>query len=538
MNTREQDIPEEAESDIGETLNTVTHLLSRHRWLITCTAFTIALGTIVVSLRLRDRYTSEATLFAVQQRVPERYVVSTATADPSQALEALIQEVLSRPRLLAVIDELGLHPEERKHLKPEQLIELVRRELTIEPLERMLGRGDVNAFKISFVAETPELAQAVTQRLTTLFIEQNLKTRADQVATTTEFLHEQLIVARQDLDRQEQRLRDFKMRHLGELPEQQQGNVGILASLQSQLDSVMSSRNQTQQQRLYLESLLSEYERRGQRSTSVRSSNDEMLTPVQAAENDLIRLLAEKRTLLAIYTASHPDVLKKQTEVAVQETLLKSLRSAKPAIVDGRDGSAEGVTEDMVFAQLRSQLRANKLESENLANKEQKLRAGVDLYQSRLDLTPVREQELTSIQRDYDLLKLHYGELMKKEQESQLASDLEKRQEGQQFRLAAPPNLPTVPSSPKRFKISMIGLLIGLALACVLAFLVDFRNSSFRSEDDAIRRLGLPLTIGIPLLVTAAEQRSRSRRRVLECLAASALLIVVAVAEVYVYRHG
>jgi polysaccharide chain length determinant protein (PEP-CTERM system associated) len=531
---------EELESDLGETLKRSINLLIRRRWLIAGTAVAVALGTIALSFHLPNRYTSEATIFAVQQRVPERYVVPTATADPSQALEAMVQEVLSRPRLLAVIDEFGLLAEERKRLQPEQLFKLIRRDLKIEPLERMLGRGDVNAFKISFVADTPQLAQVVTQRLTTLFIEQNLKARADQATTTTEFLREQLKISRQDLDQQEQRLRDFKMQYLGELPEQQQGNLGILSSLQSQLDNVMASRNQAQQQRLYLESLLGEYERRGSRSAPVRSANGEILTPLQAAESDLLRLRAEEKNLLTVYTPNHPDVVRKQSEIAAQQIFLENLRSAKPGVeANGvpRDGSATSEP-DIGSAQLRSQLRANKLEIDNLIAKEQKLRADVDLYQSRLNLTPVREQQLTSIQRDYDLLKLHYGELLKKEQESQLATDLEKRQEGQQFRLAEPPHLPTMPSSPKRFRISLMGLIGGLVAGCALAFLLNFRDSSFYSEDDAMRRLELPIAIGIPLLLTPAEKRNRSRWRVLEYSAASVLFTVVAFAEIYVYRHG
>ena len=156
-----------------------------------CTAIMIALGTIAyLSVfptgtrpgRQSSRYNSaylSVTWFPQLLRIR------------SQALEAMIQEVLSRPRLLAMMDEFGLFAEERKRLKPEELLTLIRRDLKIEPIERMLGRGDVNAFKISFVADNPQRAQLITQRLTTLFIEQNLKARADQATTTTEFLHEQ-----------------------------------------------------------------------------------------------------------------------------------------------------------------------------------------------------------------------------------------------------------------------------------------------------------------------------------------------------------
>jgi hypothetical protein len=142
------------------------------------------------------------------------------------------------------------------------------------------------------------------------------------------------------------------------------------------------------------------------------------------------------------------------------------------------------------------------------------------------------------MQRDYDLLRQHYGELLKKEQESQLSTNLEKRQEGQQFRLADPPTLPTRPSSPKRMKISLMAFAGGLVLGCVFAFLADLRNSTLNSEADLSGRLALPLVIGVPLFFTEAEKRTRSRKRALEWIAACALLFIIAVAEMYVYRRG
>ena len=188
--------------------------------------------------------------------------------------------------------------------------------------------------------------------------------------------------------------------------------------------------------------------------------------------------------------------------------------------------------------ELKSQLQANALEIENLNKKEQQLRKDMEEYRSRLNLTPVREQQLTSMQRDYELLKQHYGDLLKKEQESQLATNLEKRQEGQQFRLADPPNLPNKPSSPKRLKISLAGVGAGLLLGCVLAFIAEARKASFHAESDVKSRLALPLVVGIPLFFTPAERKIRSRRRKLEWAAGSAVVLAMFVAEFFVYRHG
>ena len=254
------------------------------------------------------------------------------------------------------------------------------------------------------------------------------------------------------------------MQYFGELPEQQQGNVGILAGLETQLDNVMSNRSQAQQQRLYLQSLLNEHRRMGRRVPIAGiSSSGQIVTPLEAALHDLSRLQAERRTLLITYTSQHPDVLKKDQEIKLQQTMIDGLRAAKAAPLpqasqERPTESAPEPEEDLGVVQLTSQLQANTFEIESLAKKEQKLRTEIDQYRSRLNLTPVREQQLTSMQRDYDLLRQHYGDLLRKEQESQLATNLEKRQEGQQFRLADPPNLPTRPSKPKRVKISLVAL--------------------------------------------------------------------------------
>jgi polysaccharide biosynthesis transport protein len=526
-------------ADLRQTFSHIRHALVRRRWFVCGLACLLWMTALGVLMYLPNRYTSEAIIFAVQQRVPERYVVPTATSDVSQALEAMVQEVLSRPRLLSIIMELGLYSQQKGQPEPEKLIQKMRRDVTVHPIQRKLGRGEVNAFRVAFVAEDPKLAQAVTQRLTTLFIEQNLKTRADQSSSTTRFLREQLAAAKSELENQERRLRDFKMQFLGELPEQQQGNIGILAGLQSQLESVMTARNHAQQQRLYLESLLTEYERRAKLPV-VRApvTNDQAMTPLQKAERELLRLESDRKLLLAIYRPNHPDVLRKEAEIKAQQAQINSMRLIGAEALSSTAPEVSDTNDPMLVAQFRSQLQANALELENLASKEQTLRAEVDRYQARLNLTPVREQQLAAMQRDYDFVRQHYGELLKKEQESQLATDLEKRQEGQQFRLADPPNLPSIPSSPKRLKLSLIALAAGLILAALVAIWREMRNPVVHLDLGPKDKFGAPLLVSIPLFLTTEQKRLRRWKAALECVAASLVLAAVAVVQLHVYRHG
>ena len=535
----------EAEIDFNKTVGWLVSLVTRRRWWILVGTCVTVLATATILSRLPNRYTSEATLLVVQQRGPERYVIPTANTDTGKALQAVTQEILSRSHLLGVIDELGLYPKEKNRLAPEELLDQMRKDVGITPLESGPERRDVNSFKISFIADDPHLAQKVTGRLTSLFIETNVKTRADRATTTNNFLQEQLLAAREKLAEQDRRLRDFKTQYLGELPEQQQGNLQILSGLQIQLQNTMSGLNRAQQQRLYLESLLGEYHRLTPRHAPVPApvipSVSQTPSPLEAAQKDLDRLQSEKAALLTTSTARHPDVLKIGRAIAEQEALVARLKSSKTPATEKPQAPAatpEGTEYDTTIAQLKSQLEATRLEMANLSKDEVQLKASIAQYQNRLNLIPIREQQLSGILREYDLLKQNYAELQNQGRQSQMATSLEKEQEGEQFRLVDPPSLPTLPSSPKRVRISLGGAVAGVFLGFALALLAEARDRTLHTESDVSRRYEVPLIVGVPPLFSAEEERARNWKKGLEWLGGSVLVLAVFVAEIYANRHG
>jgi polysaccharide chain length determinant protein (PEP-CTERM system associated) len=532
----------ETEANPSETLIKLIGVLKR-RWVsIIAIACAISIAADIVLILLPNRYTSEATLLVVQQQVPERYVIPTTSTSLADALQAMKEEVLSRTRLLEIIGDFHLYVNERKRLPPEQVVELVRRNIAIQPLNAVPERPDFNAFKISFTADTPRLAQDVTARLTSLFIEANLRTREDQAKNTTNFLSEQLKVVANRLAEQEERLRDYKMRHLGELPEQQQGNVAILSGLQSQLQNTAVSLSRAQQQRVYFESLLNDYRRGAARGTALPTSaaGGRSLTPLQAARTELARLQAARNDLLSRYTAAHPDVKRADADIERQQQLADSLKESESSRGDDRSANekpnaAVDPEDDVSIMQIKSQLAANQLEIQGLINDQKRLKAAVDDYQNRLEATPVTEQQLAGVLRDYDLLKKEYADLLNKQEQSQLATSLEKQQEGQQFRLVDSPSLPSVPSSPKRLKMSVGGLAGGIFLGLALAFLREMRNPAFHTEEELQKRFRVRV-VGVPLFITPREQRSRFWRNAFECTAASVLVLAALGAELMVYR--
>src|SRR5580698_9176866 len=143
----------EIENSPADAVQRIVGIVVRGRWRVLLTATVVSLATVVVLYQIPNRYKSEASLLVVPQQVPARYVTPTTETNIADALQAMTQDVLSRARLLELIDEFGLYTKQRQRLAPEEVIELMRNYIGIEPVNPSSGRRDINAFKISFVAE-------------------------------------------------------------------------------------------------------------------------------------------------------------------------------------------------------------------------------------------------------------------------------------------------------------------------------------------------------------------------------------------------
>jgi polysaccharide chain length determinant protein (PEP-CTERM system associated) len=492
---------------------------------------------------------SQATLLVVPQQVPARYVTPTTETSVADALQGMTQDVLSRARLLELINEFDLYHKQRQRMAPEEVIALMRQYIDIAPVDPSPARKEINGFKISFIAEKAALAQEVTSKLTSFFISANVKMREDQATNTTNFLEEQLKTAEEALAVQEGRVRDFKTQYLGELPEQQQGNLAILNGAQAQLQNIAASLDRAQQNKAYTESLLNAYQRMMVRGTSVPGTTPgneipKPRSPLQIAQDDLARLKSERAKLLTNFKAPYPPILTNEREISADEALIRRLQTsisestvASEPARGNSSATKDAVEDDAATAQLKSQLESNHLEIENLTREETKQKALIDQYQKRLNNTPIREEQLAGIQRDYELSKKDYEDLLSKKQQSQLAMSLEKQQGGQQFRLVEPPSLPERPTSPDRMKLGLAGFGGGLFLGLAVAFLKDLARPTFHTTKEITLKLGAPLVIGVPVLLSRAERKRQGLIRVFEVVGVSVIVSAICLAEFYIFRH-
>src|SRR5579863_3209092 len=234
-------------------------MVVRRRWWVMAPLFFFGFVAFGVAHFWPEKYRSEALILVEQQKVPELYVTPNVVTDLQDRLQSMTQQILSRTRLQKLIEQFNLYPDPRQHTNIDEVVDKMRADIHIELVEAPRRQDELTAFRISFLYSSARVAQQVTSELTSLFIDENLQARGQQSVGTTSFLENQLEQARQDLEQQEQRLREYKIRFIGELPQQEQSMLQMLGALQSQLEANSGAIERAEQERIYLESMRSEY---------------------------------------------------------------------------------------------------------------------------------------------------------------------------------------------------------------------------------------------------------------------------------------
>jgi polysaccharide chain length determinant protein (PEP-CTERM system associated) len=520
-------------------------IVARRRWWIVLPLFLTWLTVWGVSWLLPTTYTSDALISAEQEKVSDIYVMENVNVNLQNRLQSTTQKVLSYASLERIIDRFKLYvtpPRLSGFFKSKDPVDQMRGDIKIELVGAPGYRGEFFTFKIHYSADTPELAQQVNSELTSLFINENVRAQRQLSENTTAFLDSELADARIKMEQQEAEVSAFKAKHAGNLPGQLQSNVQILAGLQAQLASTQHALDTSKQQKIYLESLLQQYQ-----SAQASLGGDSSVISAQALDKVLQDLRLQIQNLRTRYTDDHPDIVALKDKIAKTETLRKqneaeiashqqSGKSTTAIDFSVADGVQRGSPTTVM--QLQSQLKANQLEIQNEQQNAKELELQTAAYQARLNLTPETEQELSVVSRGYEEAKFNYNSLLQKQTQSQLATSLGQQQQGQQFHIIDPPKLPDKPSAPNRFLISLVGLGLGTALGLGLATFLELTDVRFRQEKDLEGILPARMLVGIPRLSTPQEDRSRVIARYFEFGAVTAVALLIFTGNLYTYYNG
>jgi polysaccharide biosynthesis transport protein len=505
-------VPVATDKPIVQLLEYV-RVIAKYKWHVAISTFVLIVAFTIVIAKLPNVYEATTTILVDPQQVPEKYVMPVMNSDPYGRMNTVTQQVLSRNRLELIINNLKLYSDKRASLSPEELVDKMREDITIQVKQ---GSGpELSTFTITYQAKDPQTVAQVANELARSFIHWNVNSREQQVAGTKEFLSSELQGAKQNLEQQEQKLRQFKMSHLGEMPDQTINNLQALAGLRSALQTNAEALNRLDQEKMMMTRLPDRVPTGG-------------AAPAGLSERGALQL--QKRQLEATiqqlrehYSARYPDVVRANHRLDEVNQQLEAL--PQDAAPDGNPETKRGGEESASVVRLE----LNEKEMNRLKAEQNRIQNQIAAYQTKVDAAPLREEQLVELTRNYDISKQHYQALLDKSFNIDMAANLEQKQKGERFTVLDAAQVPEKPVKPRRKMLLPMSALFAFGLSILGVLATQKLNPAIKSEAE-LKSL-MPAGVRIVGLVPRIETPSDTRGQRLWVLLASLTCTLLCLAE-------
>lgn len=525
----------------GLGLQDYLEILWRRKWWLIL-PFIVGTGIAAVySYSLPPMYRSSTLILVESQKIPTSYVSSTITFSMQERLNTLRQQITSRTKLEGIIKKFGLYKKELEaavvgeqdpvdrlkatakkvlatfglhkqpasvalnpQVLPEEFVDRMRGNIEI----RVEGSGN-SAFTVAYQGRDPSTVMQVTNTLAALFIEENLKVRERLAEEASAFLERQLREAAQTLEEQESALKEFRKKHMGALPGQMDANLRTLDRLQLELQAIGDALRNAADRKMF-------YERRRTESPTETAPELDVTLPAVPAQTgpdplevDLRELKKELARLQTQFKDTYPDIiaLKKRLGDTEAQLAAKSPVSVSEPARQIQSIRPQKTPVQQVQTRPQTQLETVDAEIKSLQERRERVTNLIKEYQERVENTFANEQNVLSLTRDYQMSQQNYQSLLQKKLAAKLSEDLEKRQQGEQFRILDPANLPTQPYKPDRSKIILLGSVLSGGVGAGIALLLEYFQAVFRKPEDFQGLVEVPILVTIPRYETPLQHQ-------------------------------
>jgi len=502
--------------------------LQRRLAMIVVTVGVALLGAYWISMALPNYYESSATIFVEPQAINQRLVESgVASYDLGYRLSLMTAQILSRPRLSRVIDELELYQDESKTMLREEVINLMRSRIEVLPVQTAMvqaprkGRDapDLNTFMVAFTHKSPQVAAEVAQRLANDFVKEHIEERVGMTRKSLEFIETELQRLNEEYDEVQDQITRVKAENAGRLPEDQQANQRVLDRTLTEMREGHRVLDMARSNKAFWDTQVL--------SAAAISDPRDDASPVRRLQ--VLELqLAEYRA--RGFTDRHPDIIKAEQEIQQVRAQVESLD----------DETGEERTPTVAQQNAEAQRERAALEVEMAAKEVERLRASADLIEQKLAETPKIAEQLGQLDKRQRQLTEDVKHFSQRALQAKVQVNVERRQLGEQFRILEAAFPAPTPSSPNRMLIIVMGLIAGLAIGTAGAVLAEATDSSFRQVRDVQTTLSMPVLATIPEIVLESDRASARRRMVRNAVAASVVVFVCLTggAVTYMYVNG
>lgn len=516
----------------------VTVLERRKRFIIIVSLICIFVGVVAFVLSPK-RFRSTTTILIIPQRVSESYVHSTVSLRIEDRLATMRQQIMSRTHILSIINELKLFQGKRKKIADEELVEMVRKRMELQV------RGN-DSFVLSFTHEDGRMAMLTTSKLASYFIDENLKIREQQAVGTSDFLESQLQETKKKLEDQENIVKQYRMKYMGQLPQQLEANIAALNRWQDQYRSISETIRSTEDRKIFYESQLNALRKippvyaQDERVTGRMGEPPVALSPEQEILRELRTKKGRLAELSAKYTEIHPEIRSIKRDIGQLEKRISNFKmatdngtSAQPPVVHANPPEIRDIAREQEAQRLVDQIKSSQLDIATLNKRLKDIEKNIVDVQRKVESIPKREQELYSITRDYDNLKVSYNELLRKKLDAQVSANLEKQQKGMQFQIVDPPNLPESPIYPSRKVFAGITLFLAFALGIGGSIGMEFFDKKLKGKEDFKKYFDLPVLATLPILPDNIYYRKNRMNNILFMVSTTCLVLFTIVVLLY-----
>ncbi|MCD6570714.1 MAG: lipopolysaccharide biosynthesis protein [Deltaproteobacteria bacterium] len=548
-------------------------LVRRRKHYIIIPFLAVVIGAAIVAYILPPIYKSSCTILVEGQQIPSEFVRSTVTTIVEEAIQTITQQVMSRTKLLEIIDRFDLYADKRDKKTTEEIIEIMRGDINLKTISANVrsrsSRGTV-AFSLSYEGKNPGKVQKVTNELASLYLEQNLKSREEKAKTTSAFIESELKDLGEHINQLEDKIADFKSRHMQALPEMAQVNFQMVQRLEQNLSNIDQQIQGIKERKVYLKTQLasidpglpgvktsegsySDAEQRleylNTEYTSLKASLSEkhpdvikikkeiealgkevsLKKKVEIKQDQLEKMKADLASKEVTLSPKHPDIVKLKRSIEILEKEIGSMSKKGP----GSEETAEKPT-NPTYISLQTQITTAEMDLENLIKARAKAKASLNNYLKRLELAPQIEKEYRLLTRDYENARDRYQKTLNKLMEAKTAEAMEKSQKGQKFTIIDPAIYPEKPYKPNRMAIALIGLILGLGAGVGSASLREFFDDSIRSERELIELANKPVLAVIPYIETDLDV-TKKRHIIIIALTALAVCLGLSILAIHLF---
>ncbi len=509
----------------------ISLLLRRKELIVICLMISFLAG-IAVYLEMPKKYKATALIIYRQQTINPSKPSRNSKIQTDEMVSTLGQQVTSRSNLETIIKQHNLYSESLEMLPMEDVVQAMRKDIEIQTSKKS------NVFTVSFIGNNPRRVVLVTNALAASFIEENLRFRYEKASETSAYVKDELEMAQDTLDKKEKLMRDYKLKHYNEMPQQLEFNVVRLNFLQTQLQNNAQGQRDLEQTRLLIQ------EQIGNLNAIIQPQLP--MTKDGSAMQALAELNDTKTALENLglkYTDNHPEIKKLTKTLETQQQRYKELLAhakqspqEEPATPLPRPLQTSG--NERQLQELTLQLKEVSYNIANLKANRPKIIAEIEKYTSWINATPIREAEWASLTRDYEQLNNHYQQLVTQNLAAEGIEGLERRQKGSQFKIIDSAHLPEKPHTPKFMKIMLAALAAGAGLGGGLAVLLEALDPSYKDAMDIETQLGIPVLCSIPLIQLDREQKTAKIKSFFWSLAGGIATLSIILATLYLWNKG